>query len=272
MQNQILNFLGKSHAQYIHAKGVVGTSVLIKALDCQPNEKILEIGFGTGTTLVRLFSNYKQTKFYGIELSPLMYEKAKARLSFCLVGNSVRLNLIKDKNQITFDTNFFDKIFIESVLGIQEDDDIKNFLMEMRRVLKPNGLLIINETIWLDSTTPEEITRINDFCKQYFGIIQSSSNYPHLKDWINLFTNLNFKCESIIKLDELKDKIKYDFRFPYNLLSFAFTGVGKIKSLFYHSLRKEKEVFANKMKQIIPDNKQLMEGILFKVRNEKPEF
>ena len=269
MRNQILNFLGKSHAQYIHAKGEVGTSVLIKTLDCQPNEKILELGFGTGSTLVRLFSNNKQTKFYGLELSSLMYEKAKARLSFCLVGDSVRLNLMKDKKQIPFNTNFFDKIFIESVLGIQEDDEVKNILMEMHRILKPNGLLLINETIWLDSTTPEEITRINDFCKQNFGIIQSSSNYPHLKNWIDLFTSLDFKCESIIKLDEFKDEIKSDFRFPNNFLSFTYTTLGKIKLLLSKSLWSERRGYLRKMKQIIPDNKQLMEGILFKVRNEK---
>lgn len=272
MQNNILNYFGKTHAQYIHAKGEIGTSVLIKTLDCQPNEEILEIGFGTGTTLVRLFSNYKKTKFSGLEQSPLMYKKAKARLRFCLIGESVKLSLIKDDSQLPFESNSFDKIFLESVLGIQDGDNIKELLLEIQRVLKPNGLLVMNETVWLDTTVSEDIIRINDFCKRNFGIIQSSSRYPYLKDWIDLLNSLNFKCESILKLDEIKDDIEPEFQFPHNILSSAFTLTGKIKSVLNKSTKSERRDYLKKMKQIIPDNKHLMEGIIFKVRNEKPAF
>jgi len=266
MQNEILNFFGRIHAQYIHARGERATRVLIQSLNCRPGEKILEIGCGTGTTLVQLFSNNRKTRFYGIDLSPLMLKKAKARLRFCMTGDSVKFSLMKHKTQIPFESNTFDKIYLESVLGIQEGDDLKNILKEIRRVLRPNGSMVINETIWLDSTPPEEIIRINDLCKSSFGIVQCTSHYPYLKDWIDLLTSLDFKSESVIKLDEVKNDIKSEFRFPYRLLSLAFTASGKIKSYLVPSMRSEKKEFYQKMKLILPNNTPIMGGILIKAR------
>jgi ubiquinone/menaquinone biosynthesis C-methylase UbiE len=269
MQNEILNFFSKSHAQYIHARGEIGTRVLIQTLNCLPDEDVLEIGFGTGTTLVQLYSNNKKTKFYGLEQSPLMYNKAKARLRFSLIGESVKLGLIEQKGKIPFQTNSFDKVFLESVLGIQESDDLVTLLSEICRVLRPNGILVMNETVWLNSTTMDEILYINEFCKRSFGIILSNSEYPYLQNWIDLLSKLNFKCENVIKLDENKDTIKSEFKFPYRLLSLAFTAIGKIKSNINPSMIKEKKSYQQKTKQINPDKKLLMEGIIIKALNKK---
>lgn len=269
MENKILNYFGKAHAQSIHARGKIGTRILIHTLNCQPKEEILEIGFGTGATLAQLFSNNKKTKFYGLELSELMYKKAKTRLRFSLIGESVKLSLMNNKNQIPFRTNSFDKIFLESVLAIQEDNDLEILLKEIQRVLKPDGILIMNETVWLDSTNLDEILRINEECKRNFGIIQSSSGYPYLKDWKEMITNLNFKCESIIKLDDVEDDLKSEFRFPYQMLSFAFSAIGKLRSALSRSMRKEKKNYFEKMKQLLPDSKPLMEGIIIKAINKK---
>ena len=269
MQKEILNYFGKTHAQYIHAKGEIGTIVLIQVLNCQPNEDILEIGFGTGTTLVQLYSSNKTTRFYGLEQSTLMYRKAKARLKFSLIGESVKLSLMETKNQIPFKTNSFDKIYLESVLGIQEGMDLVDLLKEIKRVLRNDGILVMNETIWLDSTGLNDIHHINEFCKSSFGIIQSTSKYPYLKNWMDMLTDLNFTCESITKLNEVRDDIKSEFKFPYVLLSSTFTTMGKIKSALVPSMRKQKENYIRKTKQIYPDNKQLMEGIIIKALNKK---
>jgi SAM-dependent methyltransferase len=269
MRNEILNYFSRTHAQYIHARGEIGTRLLIQVLNCQPNEKVLEIGFGTGTTLLHIYSNNKKTKFYGLEQSPLMYKKARARLNFSLIGKSVKLGLMEQKNKISFPANSFDKIFLESVLGIQECDDFVNLIIEISRVLKPGGILVMNETIWLNTTSVEELLQVNDFCRRSFGVIQCNSEYPYVQNWIDLLTRLNFKCESIIRLDEVKNPVKSGFGFPYRLLSQAYTAIGKIKSSLITSMRKEKKNYYQKMKQINPDNKPLMEGIIIKAVNKK---
>jgi len=269
MRNEILNYFSRTHAQYIHARGEIGTRVLIQILNCQPNENVLEIGFGTGTTLLHIYSNNKKTKFYGLEQSSLMYKKAKARLNFSLIGKSIKLGLMEQKNKISFPANSFDKIYLESVLGIQEGDDFVNLLIEISRVLKPSGILVMNETIWLNTTSVDELLHVNNFCKPSFGVVQCNSEYPYVQNWIDLLTRLNFRCESIIRLDEVKDSIKSEFRFPYRLLSLIYTGIGKIKSILIPSMIKEKKNFYQKMKQINPENKPLMEGIVIKAVNKK---
>jgi SAM-dependent methyltransferase len=269
MQNEILGYFSKMHAQYIHARGELATNVLITNLNCRPQEKILEIGFGTGTTLVQLYSNNRQTNFFGLEQSELMFRTANSRLRFTLTGNAVKLSLVDQKNKIPFETNFFDKIFLESVLAIQEGDDLEILLSEIKRVLKPDGILLMNETIWLDSTPLDEIHRVNELCKDAFGIIQSNSDYPYLKNWKDLLTKLNFECENIIKLDEVRDNPKTDFRNPYRLLSFLFTSFGKLRYLLNYSLRKERKIYFQKMKEIIPVGKSLMGGVLFKAVYKK---
>ena len=269
MRNEILNYFSRTHAQYVHAKGEIGTKVLIQILNCQPNEKVLEIGFGTGTTLAHIYSNHKKTELYGLEQSPLMYKKAKTRLKFSLIGESIKLGLMEQKKTISFPANSFDKIFLESVLGIQEGDDFVNLLNEISRVLKTDGILVMNETIWLNTTSIDEIVNVNDFCRRSFGVIQCNSEYPFVQNWIDLLTRLNFKCESIIKLDEVTDSVKSGFGFPYRLLSLTYTAIGKIKSSLISSMRKEKRNYYQKMKQINPDNKPLMEGIIIKAVNKK---
>lgn len=269
ISNEILSYFSKSHAQYIHARGAIGTRVLIRQLNCQPDEDILEVGFGTGSTLAQIYSNNKKANLYGLEQSPLMYKKAKARLKFSLIGNSIKLSLMKDKGQFPFPTNSFDKIYSESVLGIQEGDELVTLLNEIRRVLRPNGILVMNETIWLDTTSINEIIYINEFCKRSFGIILSNSDYPYLKSWMDLFDNLNFHCISVIKLDDFQGALKSEFRFPYNFLSTVFTAIGKTRASLSFSMRTEKKNYHQKTTQINPDNKLLMGGIIFKVVNKK---
>jgi hypothetical protein len=127
----------------------------------------------------------------------------------------------------------------------------------------------MNETIWLDSTGLDDIHHINEFCKSSFGIIQSTSKYPYLKNWMDMLTDLNFKCESITRLNEVRDDIGSEFKFPYVLLSFTFTTMGKIKSALIPSMRKQKKNYIKKTRKIFPDNKQLMEGIIIKAINKK---
>jgi ubiquinone/menaquinone biosynthesis C-methylase UbiE len=268
MQSNILHYFSQTNTQYIHAHGEFGTKILTQKLDCQANEKILEIGFGTGATLMYLFSAYPNTNFYGIDQSEFMYKKAQARLNFCRVNQKIALSLMETKNKLPFDSHFFDKIYLESVLAIQEGDDLLLMVQEIRRVLKPEGFLIINETIWLNSTTMAEIRRVNAFGKQHFGIIQCNQSYPYLENWIKLFEEIGFKGESTHKLSEMKSDFAPKSRFSYAFLSSLFSAFGKIKAFFSGSIRKQKRHYAQKMKEVMPDNQPLMEGIIMRFQNQ----
>lgn len=268
MESNILHYFSKINAQYLHANGEFATKFLIQKLDCQPNTKILEIGFGTGTTLLYLFSIYRNTRFYGLEQSHSMYKKAGERFRFCCVNEHIELSLMTEKNKLPFENNTFDKIYVESVLAIQEGNDLQFMVKEIGRVLKPNGTLVINETIWLDKTPLAEIKRINAFGKQAFGIIQSSEVVPYLADWQKLFEQENLICISTHKFTEMQGNFDKHFHFPYSFLSFIFTAIGKVKAFFSPSMRREKKYYIQKMQEVIPANVQLMEGLIMCFYNQ----
>ena len=270
-QNQILDYLGQTHASHIHARGKLATAVLIELLDCREGEDILEIGFGTGATLLQLASTYKHTKFYGAELSPVMYQKAMSRFRFCMLGNKVQLKLIKQAFVLPFKDHSFDKIYLESVLAIQEGSRLKDALLEIKRLLKPKGNLIMNETIWLDTTPVQQLTEINNLSKSVFGIIHSNAMYPYLQDWKDLLHNFNFEIDVIIPVDEIKSPVKSGSNFPYSVLSRLYTYMGKIKGTLNRSFKRDWDLFKQDLTKIVRGDAKMKEGYIISALNKKQQ-
>lgn len=266
MTNQILEYLGNSHATYIHAGGKLSSQKMFEMLEPQENEKILEIGFGTGATLVQMAVQSK-AQFFGYELSPLMYQKALQRIQFCKMFNRINLTLLEKKNHFPTPDNTFDRIYIESIIAIQEGSDFRNLLLEIKRVLKQNGVLLFNETIWLETTSKNKAEWINEECKKSFGIIQSNHEYMHVANWKNILTEIGFENEfaiSVSEIRQLKEKISEPI-----LRSKVFTLIGKMKTLVSPTMRRNWKNFQLKMDSIMNSREKLMEGIIIKAYNKK---
>jgi len=182
----ILNYYGAANTAYLHPKGKWATELLLQKLDIQEQESVLEIGFGTGASLVYLASKYQKTNFYGIENSALMHEKATSRIAFALLKN-IMLTSYENPVMLPFANQFFDRVYVESVLAIQNGNDLPKLIAEIYRVLKPAGKLVANEGVWANSFSKENILEMNAFCQSRFGIIQANSDYPYLSDWKSLF-------------------------------------------------------------------------------------
>ncbi|MBL0074279.1 MAG: class I SAM-dependent methyltransferase [Bacteroidetes bacterium] len=269
MSHHILNYFGQINGAFIHARGRAATLKIIELLDCKPDESILELGFGTGATLTYLSSVYKHTGYTGYDASPVMFDAAVKRLKFCSADKNVKLKLIQPGQIFPDHSNSFDKIFAESVLAIQENDQLKDVLVDLKRLLKHNGELIFNETIWLDSVSKEEAEKINLECKKAFGIIQANAKYTHLNNWTSLLKELGFEVELVFHANSLKNQ-----RFVYPgswqvFLSELLTVQGKFKAVFSPKLTKEWKKFTHDMSQIIPPGRQYMEGVIIKARNVK---
>ena len=265
----ILDYYGKTHASYLHANGKRATQQLINLLNPCPNERILEIGFGTGATLVTLASSYKHTKFFGYELSQNMFQIATRRIAFCFLKNTIKLVLLSQKNKFPDAENTFDKIYIESVLGIQEKEDFKSMLLEIKRVLKPNGVLIFNETIWLDSTPIKVINKINSSCKKTFGIIQANEEYPYLRNWKNILEELNFNTIKVIPQNHLEKTQLPTVTSTSLLLSNIFTAKGKLLAFISPSLKERNKFIKKNINLIMKDYNAVMQGVLVKSVLEK---
>ncbi len=263
MKKDILNYLAKTKSENIHSKGQFTSNVLLDNLKCEPNEDILEIGFGTAATIINFASYYKNSLFTGIEVNPLMYKSAQKRLDFCF---QKRVNLIFNDNPTTlpFLDFSFDKIYAESVLAIQEGENLSQMLSEIHRVLKPNGTLICNEGIWINSTTSERINEVNTFCQSHFGIIQANASYPYASDWDKLLIKIGFQVEFIKNIDEFEINFTNKLK-QRNVLSKVFSLYGKIQSKIYPNLVRSYFKFKNEMK-ILAEGEKHMNGYIIKCK------
>jgi len=267
MKGQILDYFGSINEAYIHAKGKIASQKLIELLDCKYDEVILEIGFGSGATLAHLASVFTKNTFHGLERSNTMYQTASRRIQFCQLAKNTHLHLNEQDQQLVIEENTFDKVYAESVIAIQEEDGIEKMFREIRRILKPNGVLIFNETIWLDSVDADTAKKINDACLQSFGIIQSNATLTHVSDWVHLLTKIGFEVELVVNVNELTKSAKLKVNLP-TLRSNLFTFWGKMKFFFSPSLRTEWKKYSQEMTAIMPPTK-MMEGMIIKATNKK---
>lgn len=262
--NKILDYYAQINSAFLHAKGENATEYLIEWLDCQEGERILEFGIGTGATLVKVASRYKNTYFVGLDSSELMIEKSLKRLKFCRLGSKVLLNKIVDNKLENIESNYFDKIYIESVLGIQNGATLEKLIRVFRRILKPSGKLIFNETIWLNSTDINTINQFNQFTVTNFGIIQANAEYPYLNNWRILLASNGFIVKNVLNVDKL-NRIKKELTLNEKL-SIIFTYLGKIYGKLM--LRQVNKKFEGISRMCRPKN-QLMTGYLIMALNEK---
>lgn len=227
-QRTILNKYGKANTAFLHARGWIATKFLVQKLDCQPNERVLEIGFGTGATLVELASRNRETQFFGVEANQVMHAKARQRVKFCGMSGNIQCVLNQHTLPLPFSDNSFDRIYCESVLAILEGKDLPNMLLEIKRVLKPTGILLFNETIWTSAASPQIIQEVNDFCKANYGIIQSTADFPHLSDWQGLLQSAGFEILEKQAVGQIEDSLKYSKNWS-SILSRVFSFFGKLR-------------------------------------------
>ena len=99
-------------------------------------ERLLEIGFGTGTYMARLFAEADGLELHGIDYSPEMVARA-ARSNPDLV-DAGRLRLVHGaSDELPFAGRHFDKVFCNMVVYFWDEPEAH--LAEIHRVLKPGG-------------------------------------------------------------------------------------------------------------------------------------
>jgi ubiquinone/menaquinone biosynthesis C-methylase UbiE len=103
----------------------------------QPNESILEIGFGNGLFFEKIFHNNPNITITGLDYSSQMIKEASRLNSKRIAGNQLRL-YNGNSNRLPFADNSFDKIFCINVIYFW--DNLATHLQEIKRVLKPSGI------------------------------------------------------------------------------------------------------------------------------------
>ena len=112
----------------------------IKQTTISDNYRILEVGYGGGSTIKNLLALNKNLEIHGIDISKESYRTAQRVHSDSIRKGSVQLKIGNVEN-MPYQNNYFDRVF-----AIQTHifwKDIKKSFQEVYRVMSSNSTLII---------------------------------------------------------------------------------------------------------------------------------
>ena len=132
------------------------TEEIVKILMGSDKKRILDIGCGMGTTLMRIVNEYTQGElFMGVDFSDKMIERAKEGSKTLPLEIKKKIGFfMADVNELPYMDEQFDFIYTECVLNLVRDRE--KVMSEIERVLAPGGIFVYTDFISL-KPVPEEI-------------------------------------------------------------------------------------------------------------------
>ena len=113
----------------------------LERLGIAMGEAVLEIGFGTGHSLVHIAQAVGANgRVHGVDLSAGMRELSQRRLDRAGMSERVALHC-GDAAQLPYADETLDAVFMSFTLELFDTPEIPIVLGEIKRVLKPNGRL-----------------------------------------------------------------------------------------------------------------------------------
>jgi ubiquinone/menaquinone biosynthesis C-methylase UbiE len=115
----------------------------LELLKVRVGEKILEIGFGTGHSLIRLAKAVGPTgRILGLDLSDQMVKQARANLSKAGLLDRVRLRC-GDAARMPYAEASVDAVFMSFTLELFDTPEIPQVVRECQRVLLRGGRIVV---------------------------------------------------------------------------------------------------------------------------------
>lgn len=145
------------------------------------NDSILDVGYGYGRTLDELY-HQGFTNLSGIDFSAEMIRRGHVQFPY------LDLNVM-ESSDIDRDDCSVDAVILFAVLTCIADNDAQRHLIsEIRRVLKPDGILYIND--FLLNTDERNLTRYQKFEEKYhtygvFELAEGAVCRHHSEEWIH---------------------------------------------------------------------------------------
>ncbi|NNF29859.1 MAG: class I SAM-dependent methyltransferase [Flavobacteriaceae bacterium] len=142
---------GTGNPQEFIQGGVHQLNLLMKHIDLQPADGVLDIGSGIGRTAIALVDHMNSNGFYegfdvvetGVNWCNKKISKDNPNFNFKYVPlfNDLYNTQVAKASEYKFPypDNHFDKIFSFSVFTHMQIEEIRNYLKESRRVLKEGG-------------------------------------------------------------------------------------------------------------------------------------
>jgi demethylmenaquinone methyltransferase/2-methoxy-6-polyprenyl-1,4-benzoquinol methylase len=121
---------------------VIWRKRMVRLIQKNKHQVLLDIATGTGD-LVLALSKLKTKKIIGLDISPGMLEIGKQKVKAQGLDRRIEMQL-GDSEALSFENDTFDGVTI--AFGVRNFEHLDLGLQEIRRVLKPQGALVILET------------------------------------------------------------------------------------------------------------------------------
>lgn len=165
--------------------------LLVEEIKPQDGENILEFGFGTGQNLLLVHQKNPRAILSGVDIDP----KVKAIAEHKLLKNKIEIPLnLYDGSTLQYANGTFEKVY--SCLVFHQLDALTKHksLLELYRVLKPNGKLIIAD--WGKAQ--------NKLMRLTFGLVQLLDGFKTTNDNVkglmpNFIKNAGFENVEVLK-------------------------------------------------------------------------
>jgi ubiquinone/menaquinone biosynthesis C-methylase UbiE len=141
--------------QFGHPRGVLGQLIghvmlargnasinrwIVQLLDIQPSDHLLEIGCGPGVAIQGFAALAKEGRVVGIDASTVMVEQARKRNAKAIAMGRVEIEQ-GEASALPYPDASFEKVAATHVIYFWSD--VVTTLQEVRRVLRPGGIVAI---------------------------------------------------------------------------------------------------------------------------------
>jgi ubiquinone/menaquinone biosynthesis C-methylase UbiE len=157
-------------------------NLTLDSMEVKDNQKILEIGFGSGKFFSRVLALANNLELYGVDYSPEMVDFAKEHNKSFIDNKQLSLQ-IADSSKLPYPDNTFDKIYCNMVIYFWDNPD--EHLCEIYRVLKPGG-------IFYTGFRPKDVMSKLPFTKYGFNLYEPN-------EWMVILEKNNFIAIEIKK-------------------------------------------------------------------------
>jgi SAM-dependent methyltransferase len=198
--------------------------VVLEYLDVQPGERVLDCGCGYGWFL-KVLGEMSTCRLVGADVDLGRLEKARRELGgrgVAVAGLGSATVLAADAARLPFPDDSFDKIVLSEVLEHLPDD--RAALLEVRRVLKPGGVVAITvpnrdyPMLWDPVNWLRERLGLAPIRRGLFGGIWTEHLRLYRRDEIVARVR-----EARFAVEDVRGLVRYCFPFSHNLVY----GLGK---------------------------------------------
>jgi demethylmenaquinone methyltransferase/2-methoxy-6-polyprenyl-1,4-benzoquinol methylase len=174
----------------------------ISMLESKKNALILDIATGTSDLAIEAV-RLKPAKIFGVDISSEMLDIGRKKIQKKNLQDIIQL-LEGDSEDLIFEDNKFDAVTVG--FGVRNFQSLEEGLIEMRRVLKPGGIVVILEfsqpknpllnklyNFYSSKITPGIGSVISKDGAAYSYLHESVKAFPHGIDFCNILVDCGYR-------------------------------------------------------------------------------